>query len=168
MVSVFQAVASNQVLVDRVGPDVVVDLFNQILRYAGVPDDYRLNISRATGKKLSSSTPEGATGNPAPNQEGAVGVQAGDLKAVMQAIGQRLEQITQGAQQSDAKLAEAIAVFRQEITTVVQGLQQKDKQHEQVIMQSLQRLKALSDNVAAIGNALAGQPPTPPGPMPVG
>lgn len=48
MVSVFQAVASNQVLVDRVGLDIVVDLFNQILRYAGVPDDYRLNIARAT------------------------------------------------------------------------------------------------------------------------
>ena len=168
MVSVFQAVASNQVLVDRVGPDVVVDLFNQILRYAGVPDDYRLNISRATGKKLSSSQPGASPDNPDSGTEEGAPVRPEDLKAVMQAIGQQIQQITQGAQQSDAKLAEAIAAFRQEVTAVVQGLQQKDKQHEQVIMQSLQRLKALSDNVATIGNALASQPPAVPGPVPVG
>jgi len=164
MVSVFQAVASNQVLVDRVGPDIVVDLFNQILRYAGVPDDYRLNIARATGKKL---TTPGKPGDPAVDQEAQQpSVTPADMQAAMQAIGQKLQEITQGSQQNDAKLAEAIAQFRQEVTAVVQNLSTKDSQHEQAIMQSLQRLKLLSDNVAAIGQAITGQQAAPAPPMP--
>lgn len=164
MVSVFQAVASNQVLVDRVGPDVVVDLFNQILRYAGVPDDYRLNIARATGKKL---TTPGKPGDPAVDQEAQQpSVTPADMQAAMQMIGQKLQEITQGSQQNDAKLVEAIAQFRQEVTAVVQNLSTKDAQHEQAIMQSLQRLKLLSDNVAAIGQAITGQQAAPAPPMP--
>jgi len=142
----------------------VVDLFNQILRYAGVPDDYRLNIARATGKKL---TTPGKPGDPAVDQEAQQpSVTPADMQAAMQAIGQKLQEITQGSQQNDAKLAEAIAQFRQEVTAVVQNLSTKDSQHEQAIMQSLQRLKLLSDNVAAIGQAITGQQAAPAPPMP--
>lgn len=140
MIEVFRSVASNQVLVDRVGPDVVVDLFNQVLSYAGVPDDYRLKIT----------APKGGAAAGAAAMEEQQNQAIGQIAKATQSLGQQIGQIGQAMQQADSKIVELVASFKSEVTQFVQLTQQKNAQQDEILMATIQRLKALSDNVAQI------------------
>lgn len=154
MIEVFRSVASNQVLVDRVGPDVVVDLFNQVLSYAGVPDDYRLKITAPKGRSAGPSEMD-------QQQNQAIG----QIAQTTQSLGQQIGQIGQAMQQADNKIVELVAGFKAEVTQFVQMTQKKDAQQDEILMATIQRLKAISDNVAAILQPAPA--PGPEGPQPM-
>lgn len=157
MIQTFQAIFSNQAIVMAVGVKQLIDLFNQVLYYVGVPSDFRLRIDEKAMKALEKAqggTPDDQAKGMAIIAKQIVEAQLGEMakglkEKVIEPIQGQMQQITQGVQQVGEAMAQ-----------VAQRLDQNDKND----VQQEQAIAMLTQNLQQIVQALSGQTPQPPVP----
>lgn len=106
MIQTFQVIFSNPQMVEQMGVPQLIDLFNQMLYYAGLPKDFRLKLD-ATKKS--------------PLQE-----QGEQIQAVQQQLAQALEAVKVEAAESDAKVVQGVQQEMQQLAQATQQMVQKE------------------------------------------
>jgi hypothetical protein len=152
MVQAFQVMFSNPVVVEQLGAEHMLEMFNGLLHYIGVPEDFRMR-AKAGEKK---DTVEGA------KEQLAVIAKLVDQK--MQALGQEiLKPMQEENRANDQKLAEMMAQLGQKFMQLGQATAagaQKDQQQDQALSQIVAMIKQFA---AMIQNAPPPIPPPVPG-----
>jgi hypothetical protein len=133
---------SSSVLLQTLGPEQTIVLFNQMATFAGFPRDFRLKVNPLIKKQFESQM------SGMPDQNALNAMQQQIAKAIADSQGQTLEQV-----------AKAMGPLQE----VLKSLQSNDQQQNQAIQQLLQALNgvaALAPTPPPIQNDLsAAQPP---------
>lgn len=136
MIQTFQAIFSNPVMVEQIGVPQLIDLFNQMLFYAGLPKDFRLKLDNTKKSPVQEQT------------EVIQGLQAQvaeAIKATQVQAAQSDAQIVQKTQQDMQQLAVATAqMVDGKVGELAQGIAQafnpKMAQMGQALIGLIQRL----------------------------
>lgn len=117
MLQAFQGIFSNPEIIARAGIEQVFNLFNQILIYSGVPDDFRVSL-KDLGADGGEATPEQAMEQMAQVANAVVAQQ-------MEQLGAAIKQDVQAPlqEQTDANTNEVAALKRQ-LQEVLEAIQQ--------------------------------------------
>ena len=127
-------------LLEAVGPEQVVGLFNRTLDVFQLPRDWRI--------KPTATSPIGPDGKPNPNAPASQDWVIQQIQGIAQQMAQALEQQAQGQQQMAQQIMQQVAQQLQPITGVIQKLAQQETLNSQSISQ-------LSAAVGQIEQALA-------------
>lgn len=148
MAQMFQAVASNEVLLQAVGPEQMVLLLNQIIQTAGLPKEFRLQ--------------------PLPNGGQQVGAVQQLQEQMLQFAKQVKEAIEASSQQTAKQVLDETAKALQPVTQAVGQIAQTNQAQDQEIQQLAQALAQFEQQVTQILSAAAQAPQLPPqGPQPM-
>lgn len=180
MIQTFQAIFSNPAMVEQIGIPQLIDLFNQMLYYAGMPKDFRLKLDSHKKSPVQEQT-EVIQGLQTQVAEAIKGVQAQAAESdaqIIQKTQQEMQQLAQAsAQMVDQKLVELAQGTAQmvdgKVGELAQGIQQtfnpKMMQMGQALMGLIQRLPKVEQENAMqdaaiqklfnIFGAAAGLPP---------
>ena len=139
MSKLFIAVAGNPILVQSIGPQQLVELFNQILVGSGVPQEFRLK-----GKPMEDLPQE--------QQQAQLGeMMKGFAEQVQQLVAQKQgETLEAASQQTQQIVAQALQAIQQQTGQVVD-------QTGQVVAQTAQATQQVAVQVEAQGEALKVQ-----------
>lgn len=122
MIQTFQSIFSNPAIIQAIGFEQLINLFNQILNYSGLPKDFRLKLDENLMKKA-----QEAQGAPQEQEAAAAQIQA-----------QLQEQMAQIAQQAVQQgMAEMAGIIQEKIVQPIEGGQTQIKQAIGVIAQKL-------------------------------
>lgn len=149
MIQTFQSIFSNPAIIQAIGFEQLINLFNQILTYTGLPKEFRLKLDEELAKKAKAEQ----EAQQAPQQEQQ------DAAAQIQAqLAEQMTQIAQAAvQQGQVEMVEVIkekvvaplkegeALIKQAIGTIAQKLAQQtqqDGQQDQAIMELMAMFQA--------------------------
>jgi len=153
MIQTFQTMFSNPAIVQATGVGQLVEMFNQILVYAGLPRDFRLKLDPQM----------------APEQQQAAAVeQQKQQESVLAGLQQQLAQFTQQL------VAQEVGVLEQKIgqaiTPIAEASSGTTAALQQFIQQQMQQNAVTSDAVQKLAGLIElgiNAPQLPPGPAPV-
>ena len=173
MVQAFQTMFSNPAIVQQIGVEQLVLMFNQMLGYIGVPIDFRLRLH--PGAKPDQK-PEGEEGKPPgegggegqpQQQENPAAAIAKQLQALAQGMDEKLKQLVEGMivpmGQKTSEAVQGITQVVGKLTQQVQQLAQVTGAGAQKDMVQDQAIKVIVDQLKRISMMYApNQPPPPP------
>ncbi len=153
MLQTFQAIFSNTELAAIAGVEQLFDMYNQVLAYIGVPDDWRIRLNADTLKRLKDQN------NPEMQKQAAQEMQQ-QIAQIAEVIAskiadQKVQQVAEQAlvpmQQQGQALEQALMQFKQQLeqigqlsqATAVQS-QQSDQQLAAAHAQQEQKIEALT------------------------
>lgn len=151
MIQTFQSIFSNPIIVQAYGVEVLVEMFNQILTYAGLPTDFRLKIDPSK-KPLTPVEPERQAADQQKEVEGIQKQMVEIASAVMEkGLTEMAGAVKELVKQETQPIAEATVQVTQALAASVQQQDQKNA----VIEQVLAKLSAIISAASTI------QPPPP-------
>lgn len=159
MIQTFQIMFSNQAIVQAVGIPQLIDLFNQMLVFAGLPKDFRLKFDES---KMPGLNPEQQQAEQAAQAEQA----KAQLAAMQQLAAETSQQVVRNeiAQMAQALQRDGLDPLRssiQQLTALQSEMAGKNAAQDQV----LARILSVLNTAAAVS---APQPVPPDAPLPIG
>lgn len=146
MIQTFQAIFTNPAMVEQIGVPQLIDLFNQMLYYAGLPKDFRLRLDNTKKSPVQQQT-EVIQGL---QQQVAEAIKATQLQAA-----QADAQIAQKTEQELQQLAVATSqMVDQKLGQVAQATTQMVDQKVSELGQGIGQ--TISPKIAQMGQALMG------------
>lgn len=146
MIQTFQAIFANPAMVEQIGVPQLIDLFNQMLVYAGLPKDFRLKLDSTKKSPVQEQT------------EVIQGLQtqvAEAIKATQLQAAESDAKIVQGTQQEMQQLAQASAqAMDQKLTELATGVNQMVDGKVGELAQGIQQ--AFNPKMMQMGQALMG------------
>lgn len=149
MIQTFQAIFSNQVILQHTSIQNLVDMFNQILVYAGLPRDFRLKLDpKATAEQQQANV-----------QQQLQVMQQVAAKVSQAVVGQELGKVADGLKATLAPMAQQ----QQELQAALMEVVKEQKMQEGAItgiIAKIQQMAAMPAPVPVL------QPTVPPSPLP--
>lgn len=152
MLQTFQALFSNAAIVEVVGFEHLMDMYNKVLDYIGVPDDWRATISPETKQRLKEQN------DPQMQQQAAQEMQQQIAQIAATIADQKIAQVAEQAivpmREESQAMQQALLQFKQQLeqlgqatTVVAQKSQQSDEMLAEANMQQEQKFAVLTQAI---------------------